>query len=161
MADDNRGKWKTMAENARARLAGITERQKETASVAINSALALGGNALMGFLHGRKGGIPVTFGIPWDMGGGTLLGIAGLWGVSRGSMWGAPLAAFGSGVGGYWVGSTFAAIGRRKREEAGDWVDHPLTAKEAQDMGVKYLPPVTAGRFAPNARGYAPAYYGR
>lgn len=150
MSDDTRSKYKRLYESAKARFDNMKDEQKETLAVAIDSALVYGGSALIGFLHGRKGGVPVVLGMPYDVIGAGLFTMLGFWGVSEGKAWGRHSVALGSGFGSYYVGSMFAQIGRRKRIEAKENVypaDGPynLSAEQAAAAGVQVRPAITAG----------------
>lgn len=110
-----------------------------------NSALSMAGVGIIGYLHGRKGGIPAVAGMPLDALGGAVFGLTGIALVYSGYSWGSLISAFGSGMGNYWFGEYMAEFGSKRREKAGEKLNRQLTTEEAQTAGVVVRPPILAG----------------
>jgi hypothetical protein len=134
------------AMSLRHKLSAIMEEQKQniekaTAIVEVGAA-AFG----LGFLHGRKGGMPETFGIPWDLGSAALLHLLGFSGYAEG--YEQHLHNLGNGALAYYVGSMGAQIGQKMRQEVktGDdaWKGSPFTEEEAKKRGLG-VRTITAG----------------
>jgi hypothetical protein len=122
-------------------------RTRQIVDVALNQGGAFG----MGLLHGRKGGMPETWGIPWDAGLGVLttgLGIAASKSLGKYSD---PVIALGSGFLCYFSGSMGAQLGQSMRKNAGEMVG---TVPDQSDYATKNnlsMRTVVAG---PPAMGY-------
>lgn len=137
--------WKEAYERAKARKQNEQERQMDLVRTVLDTGLTFAGLGLMGYLHGRKGGIPAVGGIPVDAAGGAVLGLGGLGLVMAGYESGRHVAAFGTGLGGYWFASYMADFGAKRREKAGERLGRELTADEARAANVVTRPPVLAG----------------
>lgn len=142
----NMADWKSRYESFKRRNDNKDQRSMEVVSAVADTALTFAGVGLMGYLHGRKGGIPAVAGMPLDAAGGAAFGLGGLALVMSGWGWGRHIAAFGTGLGSYWFGSYMADFGSRRREKAGEKLGRQLTTEEAQKAGVVARPPVLAGQ---------------
>lgn len=74
---------------------------------------------LFGFLHGRKGGMPETAKVPWDLGTAALMHVLGFAGVGEDQDAPWHLHNVGNGALSYYTGSMGAQIGQRMRRSAG------------------------------------------
>lgn len=84
-----------------------------------------GTSFLFGFLHGRKGGMPETAKVPWDLGTAALMHVLGFAGIGAGvggtegetdAPW--HMHNVGNGALAYYTGSMGAQIGQRMRKAA-------------------------------------------
>jgi hypothetical protein len=129
----------------------------------VDVALNNGGAFGMGVLHGRKGGMPETAGIPWDAGFGFLttgLGLfAGKWLKGAAD----PIIALGSGMLSYWSGSMGAQLGQSMRKNAGEFTGVAFTDDQAKTAGVQVRTVVAGPVAGAPAFGapmpYVPPYY--
>lgn len=119
------------------------------------------GTFLMGLLHGRKGGMPETYGVPWDIGFGLLTMALGF-GASKWLKGAAdPIIALGSGFTGYFSGSMGAMLGQSMRKNAGEFTGVAFTDDQAKAAGVQ-VRTVVAGPVAGAPQfgvPYPPGYY--
>ncbi len=110
-----------------------------------NSVASMLGVGIIGYMHGRRGGIPAIAGMPMDALGGALFGLGGIALVYGGYSWGSLVSAFGNGMGNYWFGEYAAEYGAKRREKAGERLGRELTTEEAREAGVVVRPPILAG----------------
>lgn len=137
--------WQAAYERLKTRQQNEAERSSEMVMLALDEVANYGGAALVGYLHGRRGGIPAVGGVPVDAGIAGLFGLIG-WGlVLSGFTWGRTIARFGGGAGAYWVGAMFAEWGQKRREKAGEKLGRQLTTEEAQKAKVIVRPPIMGG----------------
>ena len=115
----------------------------------------------MGVLHGRKGGMPETFGIPWDIGFGLLTTGLGFAASKWLKDYSDPVIALGGGMTSYWSGSMGAQLGQSWRKSAGELAGTPFTDDQAKANGVQVRTVVAgpvAGAGAPPMFGFHPGY---
>jgi hypothetical protein len=150
------GKWKARWERLKAKQANEQEREHEGVAAGIDMFASYASAGLVGFLHGRKGGMPAVAKMPIDLligGFGSLIGF-GL--IMTGSSYGRHVAAFGQGAGNYWFGGQMAKIGQDKRQKAGEMLSQyddkgnllsvrTMTDAEATKAGVQLRGPITSG----------------
>jgi len=149
--------WHDTADRLKARLAKIDAQQMETMNEVAETALVLGGAAVAGYVHGRKGGMPTYAGVPLDLMVAGVAGVVGLagWAGSY-SPW---LLAFGNGFGAYYIGTMAAGKGQAARKAAkkpdgsSEFLGREYTADEQRAQGVQSRAPVMAG-----SDGYPPGF---
>lgn len=141
--------WHESYERLKTRVANEQEKTTQVALVVGNSVASMLGVGIIGYMHGRRGGIPAVAGMPLDALGGALFGLGGIALVYMGYSAGSVVSAFGNGMGNYWFGEYAAEFGAKRREKAGERLGRELTTEEAREAGVVVRPPILAG---PGAR---------
>jgi hypothetical protein len=141
-AETGRVDWKRTAEKAQGRIKTIYEEQKEQIRFAADTVETFLAGGIIGWIHGRNGGIPKRLGVPLDLGLMVLLKIGAFVMSAKKIAGAADVHAFGNGVGAYYFGTMGLEIGQRqlaaKKDSKGNPValGHPLSDKEAADMGI-------------------------
>jgi len=109
-----------------------------------------GTSFLFGFLHGRKGGMPETARVPWDLGTAALMHTLGFAGIGEEQDAPFHLHNVGNGALWYYTGSMGAQIGQRMRKSAGQLTGKatPRTITEGQPQfyGGAYPAGMNAGQ---------------
>jgi len=130
------GGWKKMGTRLKGRLASIAEEKKEVIRHTADTVevwLAAGG---MGYLHGRKGGMPKYLGIPADL---LAAGVTKIMAFAMGRRrFAADLHSLGNGFGAYYIGGVAAEYGQQARKTAGELKGVPFSDADAASQS----PPV-------------------
>ena len=144
------GHLTSSASSAENKLERIKENEKSTmrrALVLVETNLAAGA---LGFVHGRKGGMPTVMGIPYDAGLAGVALLLGFSGYARG--YEDHLINIGAGACAYFTGNMMANLGQRMRKNAGELRGTPWTDDEAKEKHLS-VRTITAGMpaFGPGA----------
>jgi len=138
--------WKSRYEGYKKRRENQDDRMNDLVLGFVNSFSGYVGAGLMGFLHGRRGGLPAVGGLPVDALVGGIGGLAGMALTYFGyTAIGGAVGGFAGGSGNYWFGCQMADLGQDKREEAGELLNRQFTTEEAQKEGVQSRRPIFAG----------------
>lgn len=135
------------ASTLRARLERIREENKENIAK-LTAIIEVGGASfLLGMLHGRRGGMPQTFGVPWDLAAAAALHLLAFSGQAKG--YEDHLHNLGNGALAYYTGSIGAQIGQRMRKDSPDWKGAAMTEEEAKKAGLQVRTIVAGHNGAP------------
>jgi hypothetical protein len=141
-SQESKSPWRAIAERATARLAVIKEKNSEDIRAALDTIESAGTAGFLGYMHGRRGGMPMSLGVPWDLGTALAAKLAGF--LKWGGSFTPDLHAIGNGAASYYLGSYAADWGQRDRKKAGELLGRAYTADEAKEHGV-VVRTITAG----------------
>lgn len=134
--------WKDIALRSKQKLAKTYEDNREQIRYAADTVEVFLAGGIIGWIHGRNGGIPKRLGIPLDLGLMILFKGLGFYMSAKGWTGAADVHAIGNGIGGYYFGTMGLEIGQKQLAAATDKdgkktaLGHPLSDKEASDANI-------------------------
>jgi hypothetical protein len=118
--------WKSIAESSKKKLGNFVEENKQQIRYAADTAETWMGAGVMGYIHGRNGGMPKKFGVPVDLGVTGLLKAFAFGGWFGTKAIAADLHAIGNGTGSWFVGTMLLDVGQEKLRNAKDKDGKPV-----------------------------------